>query len=58
MAVTDVPAFAHLTETEIENLGIEFDAIRQDIEDSSASATRVTFAARSPRSAPWSWLGD
>ncbi|UGU31141.1 fatty acid desaturase [Mycolicibacterium smegmatis] len=34
MAVTDVPAFAHLTEADIENLGIELDAIRQDIEDS------------------------
>ena len=34
MAITDVPEFAHLTEADIENLGIEFDAIRRDIEDS------------------------
>ncbi len=33
MAVTDVPAFAHLTEADIESLGIELDAIRRDIED-------------------------
>ncbi|CDQ46136.1 linoleoyl-CoA desaturase [Mycolicibacterium neoaurum] len=34
MAVTDVPEFAHLTEADIEALGAELDAIRQDIEDS------------------------
>ncbi|WP_299566399.1 fatty acid desaturase [uncultured Mycolicibacterium sp.] len=34
MAITDVPAFAHLTEADIENLGAELDAIRRDIEDS------------------------
>ncbi|MGU3500251.1 fatty acid desaturase family protein [Mycobacterium sp. C31M] len=34
MAVTDVPEFAHLTEADIESLGAELDAIRQDIEDS------------------------
>ncbi len=34
MAITDVPAFAHLTEADIENLAVELDAIRQDIEDS------------------------
>ena len=34
MAVTDVPAFAHLTEADIETLGAELDAIRQDIEES------------------------
>ena len=34
MAITDVPAFAHLTDADIENLAIELDAIRQDIEDS------------------------
>lgn len=34
MAITDVPEFAHLTDADIENLGIELDAIRQDIEDS------------------------
>ncbi len=34
MAITDVPAFAHLTEADIESLGVELDAIRQDIEDS------------------------
>jgi linoleoyl-CoA desaturase len=34
MAITDVPAFAHLTEADIENLAVELDAIRVDIEDS------------------------
>jgi fatty acid desaturase len=34
MAVTDVPAFTHLTEADIDALGAELDAIRQDIEDS------------------------
>jgi len=34
MAITDVPAFAHLTEADIENLAVELDAIRLDIEDS------------------------
>ena len=34
MAITDVPAFTHLTDADIETLGAELDAIRQDIEDS------------------------
>ena len=34
MAITDVEEFAHLTDADIENLGVELDAIRQDIEDS------------------------
>jgi NADPH-dependent stearoyl-CoA 9-desaturase len=34
MAITDVPAFAHLTDADIDNLAYELDAIRQDIEDS------------------------
>ena len=34
MAITDVPAFAHLTEADIENLALELDGIRLDIEDS------------------------
>ena len=34
MAITDVPAFAHLTDSDIESLAVELDAIRQDIEDS------------------------
>ena len=34
MAITDVPAYAHLTEADIESLGNELDAIRQDIEES------------------------
>src|SRR6185369_2618654 len=34
MAITDVPAFAHLTEADIDNLAVELDAIRLDIEDS------------------------
>jgi linoleoyl-CoA desaturase len=34
MAITDVPAFSHLTDADIESLAVELDAIRQDIEDS------------------------
>jgi linoleoyl-CoA desaturase len=34
MAITDVPAFAHLTDADIDNLAAELDAIRLDIEDS------------------------
>ena len=34
MAITDVEAFTHLTDADIENLAVELDAIRQDIEDS------------------------
>ncbi|CAJ1584787.1 fatty acid desaturase [[Mycobacterium] wendilense] len=34
MAITDIPAFTHLTEADIESLAVELDAIRQDIEDS------------------------
>ncbi|MDT5221352.1 MAG: NADPH-dependent stearoyl-CoA 9-desaturase, partial [Mycobacterium sp.] len=34
MAITDVDAFAHLTDADIENLAFELDSIRQDIEDS------------------------
>jgi linoleoyl-CoA desaturase len=34
MAITDVPAFAHLTEFDIESLAGELDAIRSDVEDS------------------------
>jgi linoleoyl-CoA desaturase len=34
MAITDVPAFAHLTEADIDSLAVELDAIRQEVEDS------------------------
>ena len=34
MAITDLDVFTHLTDADIENLGVELDAIRQDIEDS------------------------
>jgi linoleoyl-CoA desaturase len=50
MAITDVPAFAHLTDADIENLAYELDAIRQDIEDSrgerDARYIRRTIAAQ------------
>ena len=50
MAVTDVPEFAHLTEADIEALGVELDAIRQDIEESrgvrDARYIRRTIAAQ------------
>jgi fatty acid desaturase len=34
MAITDIAAFTHLTDADIENLAAELDAIRLDIEDS------------------------
>ena len=34
MAITDVAAFAHLSEADLEALGVELDAIRRDIESS------------------------
>ncbi len=34
MAITDVPEFAHLTDADIENLALELDAIRRNVEDS------------------------
>ena len=34
MAITDVEAFAHLTEADVEALAAELDAIRRDVEDS------------------------
>ena len=50
MAITDVPVFAHLTDADIESLGIELDAIRRDIEDSrgerDARYIRRTIAAQ------------
>ena len=50
MAITDISAFAHLTDTDIENLGFELDAIRLGIEDSlgerDARYIRRTIAAQ------------
>jgi len=50
MAIPDVPEFTHLTDADIESLGIELDAIRQDIEDSrgerDARYIRRTIAAQ------------
>ncbi|MGA7051235.1 MAG: fatty acid desaturase [Mycobacterium sp.] len=50
MAITDVPAFTHLTDADIENLAVELDAIRLDIEDSrgerDARYIRRTIAAQ------------
>jgi NADPH-dependent stearoyl-CoA 9-desaturase len=50
MAITDVDVFTHLTDADIENLTVELDAIRQDIEDSrgarDARYIRRTIAAQ------------
>src|ERR1700743_3885941 len=50
MAITDIPAFAHLTDADIENLAVELDAIRLDIEASRGEPTaryiRRTIAAQ------------
>ncbi|OSC43124.1 fatty acid desaturase family protein [Mycobacterium decipiens] len=50
MAITDVDVFAHLTDADIENLAVELDAIRQDVEESrgerDARYIRHTIAAQ------------
>jgi NADPH-dependent stearoyl-CoA 9-desaturase len=50
MAITDISAFAHLTDADLENLAVELDAIRLDIEDSrgerDARYIRRTIAAQ------------
>lgn len=50
MAITDIAAFTHLTDADIDNLGVELDAIRLDIEDSlgerDARYIRRTIAAQ------------
>ncbi|EUA19499.1 stearoyl-CoA 9-desaturase [Mycobacterium xenopi 3993] len=50
MAITDIEVFAHLTDADIENLAVELDAIRADIEDSrgerDARYIRRTIAAQ------------
>ncbi len=50
MAITDVPAFAHLTDTDIDNLAAELDAIRLDVDarlgESDARYIRRTIAAQ------------
>lgn len=50
MAISDVDVFAHLTDADIENLAVELDAIRQDVEDSrgerDARYIRRTIAAQ------------
>lgn len=50
MAITDVEAFAHLTDADVESLAVELDAIRADIEDSlgesDARYIRRTIAAQ------------
>ena len=50
MAISDIAAFAHLTDADIESLGVELDAIRLDIEDSlgerDARYIRRTIAAQ------------
>ncbi|MCX2753949.1 MULTISPECIES: fatty acid desaturase [unclassified Gordonia (in: high G+C Gram-positive bacteria)] len=38
MAITDIDQYAHLTESDIETLGAELDAIRRDIEESRGEA--------------------
>src|SRR5271170_4058374 len=50
MAITELDVFAHLTDADIDNLAVELDAIRQDIEDSrgerDARYIRRTIAAQ------------
>jgi len=50
MAITHIEEFAHLTDADIENLAVELDAIRRDVEDSlgerDARYIRRTIAAQ------------
>ena len=47
MAITDIDAYAHLTDADIEILGAEFDAIRRDIE-----------LGHNVMHGQWDWLND
>src|SRR5690349_112564 len=38
MAITDIDQYAHLTDSDVETLGAELDAIRRDIEESRGEA--------------------
>ena len=55
MAITELDVFAHLTDADIENLGVELDAIRQESKTPVASAMPATSTAPLPRNAPWKW---
>jgi fatty acid desaturase len=50
MAITDVPAFAHLTDADFENLAVDLDAIRLDVDarlgESDSRYIRRTIAAQ------------
>jgi fatty acid desaturase len=50
MAITDAPAFAHLTDADFENLAVDLDAIRLDVDarlgESDARYIRRTIAAQ------------
>ena len=50
MAITDVPAFAHLSDADIENLAVDLDAIRLDVDarlgESDSRYIRRTIAAQ------------
>jgi len=49
MAITDIRAFAHLIDADIENLAVELDAIRLDIEDSRGERDARYIRPPSPR---------
>jgi fatty acid desaturase len=44
MAISDVAEFAHLSDADVESLGREFDAIRQDIEESRGGSDAAYIA--------------
>ncbi|MDM2168035.1 fatty acid desaturase, partial [Mycobacteroides abscessus] len=50
MAITDISAFAHLTSEDVENLAVELDGLRREIEESrgarDARYIRRTIAAQ------------
>lgn len=52
MAITDISAFAHLTSEDVENLAVELDGLRREIEESrgarDARYIRRTIAAQRP----------
>ena len=52
MAIMNVPAFAHLTDADIDNLAVELDSIRRISRIRLASATPATSVAPSPFNAP------
>src|ERR1700733_15061459 len=58
MAISDVATFAHLSDADVEALGREFDAIRQEIEESRGSSDAAYIARIITMQGQWDWMND